>query len=106
MTDFTEDQISDILKNYKTQKDRSREYYDKVKDTEQFKMKNRARAKKHYDNGYNVKRKDEYKINADVIKAKNLYYYYKKTNQINLFKEKHSDKYEALLSINYIPNPA
>jgi chemotaxis methyl-accepting protein methylase len=105
MTEFTEDQISDILKNYKTQKERSREYYDKVKDTEEFKIKNRARAKKHYDNGYNVKRKDEYKNNADVIKAKNLYYYYKKTDKLNVFKHKHADKYEALLSINYIANP-
>ena len=102
MTDFTEEQISDILKNYKTQKDRSKDYYHKVKDTEEFKMKNRARAKKHYENGYNVKRKDEYKNNADVIKAKNLYYYYKKTHKIDLFKEKHSDKYETLVSINYI----
>jgi chemotaxis methyl-accepting protein methylase len=105
MTEFTEDQISDILKNYKTQKERSREYYDKVKDTEEFKIKNRARAKKHYDNGYNVKRKDEYKNNADVIKAKNLYYYYKKTDKLDVFKDKHADKYEALVSINYIANP-
>lgn len=105
MTEFTEEQISDILKNYKTQKQRSREYYDKVKDTEEFKMKNRARAKNHYDNGYSEKRREKYIQNADELKAKNLYNYYRKKDKIDLFKEIHADKYEALVSMNYIPNP-
>ena len=95
--DFTEDQIKTILNNYKTKKEKQNKYYHEVtKHKEDFKIKNRERAKLYYHNGYKEKKKQHYQDNKDILKNKYLYNYYKKTNKIEVFKEKHKDKYDML----------
>ncbi len=71
---------------------------------EEFKLKNRERSKKHYNEGYKEKRKQNYNDNKDFIKNKSLFNYYKKKNNIDVFKEKHKDKYDLLIEKNFIKN--
>jgi len=96
--DLTEHQIDTILNNYKNKRDKQNKYYHEVsKHKEDFKIKNRERAKAHYDNGYKEKKKQYYQNNKDILKNKYLYNYYKKTNKIEVFKEIHSEKYNMLV---------
>jgi len=51
--DLTDEQINRILTNYKNKRIRENKYYHEVsKNDEEFKIKNRERAKNHYNNGY------------------------------------------------------
>ena len=96
--DLTENQIETILNNYKTKREKQNKYYHEVsKHKEDFKIKNRERAKAHYHNGYKEKKKQYYQDNKDILKNKYLYNYYKKTNKIEVFKEIHSEKYNMLV---------
>lgn len=96
--DLTATQIARVLTNYKNKRIRENNYYHNVtKDKEEFKIKNRERAKAHYNNGYKDKKKENYANNRDLIKTKSLYNYYKKTDNIDKFKEKHQDKYDMLV---------
>jgi hypothetical protein len=96
--DLTENQIDTILNNYKNKRDKQNKYYHEVsKHKEEFKIKNRERAKSHYDNGYKEKKKQYYQDNKDILKNKYLYNYYKKNNKIEVFKEIHSEKYNMLV---------
>ncbi len=97
--DLTEEQIQRILTTYKNKKIREQQYYHNVsKHKEEFKIKNRERAKDHYHNkGYNVKRKEKYEMDKKTNQSKGLYYYYKKKDKIEVFKEKHKEKYEILI---------
>ena len=74
-----------------------------IKDNEDFKIKNRERAKNHYNNNKEIKLQ-KYQDNKEVMNAKSTYYYYKKNNKLDIFKEKKMDKYELLQSINFIEN--
>ncbi len=96
--DLTAEQIARVLTNYKNKRIRENNYYHNVtKDKEEFKIKNRERAKAHYNNGYKDKKKENYVNNRDLIKNKSLYNYYKKKDNIDKFKEKHQDKYDMLI---------
>jgi hypothetical protein len=99
--EYTEDEIQHILKLYKQTKDKRRAYYDKIKDTEEFKTKNRAKAKEHYHENKELK-KNAYIQNKELIKARSSYNYYKKRDRIDDFKEKYPDRYEKLVHVNYI----
>ena len=56
--DLTANQIANILVNYKNKREREHKYYhDVTKHKEEFKIKNRQRAKAHYDAGYKKRRK-------------------------------------------------
>ena len=95
--DFTEDQIAKILTNYKNKRERENKYYHEVsKNKEDFKIKNRERAKNHYNNGYREKKKENYNNNKELLKSKSLFYYYKKNDRVDIFKTKHEDKYKML----------
>ena len=93
--------IEKILNQYKNKKTKEKERYDMVKDTEEFKTLSRERTKNYY-----IKNKDKkaqnYENNKTMIKAKNSYNYYKKTNNIEKFKTKHSERYNILLISGYI----
>ena len=96
--DMTAEQIAKVLTNYKNKRIRENNYYHNVtKDKDEFKIKNRERAKAHYNNGYKDKKKENYANNRDLIKTKSLYNYYKKKDNIDKFKEKHQDKYDMLV---------
>ena len=95
--DLTAEQIARILTNYKNKRIRENKYYhDVTKNKEEFKIKNRERAKAHYENGYKQKKRENYTNNKDILKNKALYNYYKRNDKIEVFKEKHEDKFKML----------
>ena len=96
--EYSSAQIEQILKSYKMKREREIKYYHEVKKfDEEYINKNRERAKKHYQNGYKEKKKEYYENNKDIMKAKSSYNYYKKIDKIDVFKEKHPDKYKLLV---------
>ena len=101
--DLTADQIARVLINYKNKRERENKYYHEVsKNNEDFKKKNRERAKAHYQNGYKEKKKEKYNENKDLLKNKSLFNYYKKQDKIDIFKTKHEDKYKMLVDKGFI----
>jgi len=95
--DLTAEQIARLLTNYKNKRIRENKYYHEVtKNKEEFKIKNRERAKAHYHNGYKDKKRENYSNNKDVLQMKSLYNYYKRKDKIDIFKEKHEDKFKML----------
>jgi hypothetical protein len=96
--DLTAEQIARVLTNYKKKRERETKYYHEVtKNKEDFKVKNRERAKAHYENGYKEKKKEKYEKDKEFIKTKSLYNYYKRKDNIEKFKEKHEEKYKMLV---------
>jgi hypothetical protein len=96
--DLTAEQIARVLTNYKNKRERENKYYHEVtKNKEEFKIKNRQRAKAHYENGYKEKKKENYLNNKELLKNKSLFNYYKRNDKIEKFKEKHQDKYNMLV---------
>ena len=85
--EYSEEQIQNILTSYKNKREKEKERYDKIKDTEEFKIANRQRAKNYYQTNKELK-KEKYENNKTMIRAKNSYYYYKRKNDIEKFKEK------------------
>ena len=101
--DMTPEQIARVLTNYKNKRIRETNYYhNTTKNKEEFKIKNRQRAKDHYENGYKDKKKENYANNKDILKTKSLFNYYKRNDKIDLFKEKHEDKYTLLIESGFI----
>jgi hypothetical protein len=101
--DLDEKQIQNILTNYKNKRQRENKYYHEVsKHKEEFKIKNRQRAKLHYENGYKEKKKINYENNKEFLKNRSLYNYYKRNDKLEVFKEKHKDKYDMLVEKGYV----
>lgn len=101
MVELTNEQINDILNQYQRKKEKEKERYNKIKDTEDFKLKNRERAKNHYQNNKEVK-KNKYQDNKDYLNARSSYYYYKKMNKLEDFKNKYPEKIKLLSDNNLI----
>ena len=100
---YSEEQIQKILQNYKNKRDRENKYYhDVTKNSDDFKIKNRQRAKAHYDNVGKDMKKESYQKNKELLSAKSLYNYYKKNDNLDVFKEKHKSKFDILLEANII----
>jgi len=100
MTDFSDSEIQNILKRYKSRREKDREKYQKIKDDEEFKIRNRAGAKAHYEKNKEL-RKQKYQENIEVQRAKNSFYYYKRNDRIEQFQKKYPERYEILKSIGY-----
>jgi len=100
MSDISDIEIQKIVSMYKSQRQKDKERYEKIKNTEEFKMKNRARAKAHYEKTREI-RQQKYINERDTRLAKNSYYYYKRSNNLEVFKEKHPEKYELLKKCHY-----
>lgn len=98
---FTEDKINHILELYKRHRIRDKAKYQRKKEQEGFAEKNRARAKAHYEANKELK-STKYKDNKDILNAKSLYNYYKKNDKIDIFKEKHVDKFNLLKSYGLV----
>lgn len=103
MNDFTNAEIEQILSLYKAQKIRNKERYQKIKDTDEFKQKNRQRANQHYHENKEMYKK-RYEENRELSKAKSSFYYYKNNDRLDEFLEldKHRDKVELLTKHNYL----
>ena len=98
---YTDNEIQRILKLYKQQREKNREKYEKIKDTEEFKLKNRARAKEHYHNNKHLKQ-NAYQNDKEFIKCRNSYNYYKKQDRVEEFKNKYPEKYMMLIDRKYL----
>jgi hypothetical protein len=102
MTDLTDAEISHILTQYKNRKESYKSWYNKIKDTEEFKKKNRERARQHYyKNGYKEKKAENYTEKIELNRAKNSFRYYKNNDRIDEYRTKYPDRYELLVSVNY-----
>ena len=101
MLDLSENEIQEILTKYKQQKDRNKERYERVKDTDEFKQQNRERAKQHYMIHKDV-RKQRYEENKVLAVARNSFYYYKRCDKLDKFKEKYPERYDLMILYNYI----
>ena len=98
--DLSEEQIQNILTQYKNKREREKERYERIKDTDDFKNYNRNKSKKHYETNKD-KYKEKYNEKRELMKAKNSFYYYKKNDNLETFKTKHGDRYELLLIGGY-----
>ena len=100
-SEFTETQINKILTDYKNRRLRDKMRYENIKDDEEFKIKNRERAKLHYIQNKD-KRKEKYIENNDLMKARNSYYYYKKKDKLDILQTKYPERWQLLIDNNYI----
>lgn len=99
MTDLTDERIQQILKSYNNKREKEKERYNRIKDSEEFKIKNRERAKNHYQKNKDIKL-NRYQDNKEFLTARSSYYYYKKNDKLDIFKEKYPDKIKILSERN------
>ena len=99
--DFSEEQILNILTSYKNKRSKEKERYEKIKDTDEYKNKNRERAKNYYYTNKDFV-KNKYQENKEMNLAKSSYRYYKNGNNINKFKDKYPDRYAMLCECGYL----
>jgi hypothetical protein len=101
--DYTNEEIQNILKKYKENRERDRIRYEKRKLDPVFVAKNRERAREHYHKNRGEV-KQYYDNNREAMRAKSNYRYWLKKGDIGIqkFKEKHPEKYDLLVSIGYI----
>lgn len=95
MENYSEDQINKMITSYKKRQARDKAKYDKNKDSEEFKNKNRERAKSHYQANKELK-KSKYQDNKELLKSRSLYNYYKYHNRENEFITKYPLKVELM----------
>jgi hypothetical protein len=99
MSDLTDIRIKNIINQYERKREKERERYERIKDTEEFKNKNRERARNHY-NLNKDKKKEKYDNNREFMNARSSYYYYKKSDRVEQFKEKYPEKVKILMEKN------
>ena len=99
MTDITDPKIKSIVEQYERKRMKEKERYQRIKETDEFKIKNRERARNHYNKNKEVK-KQKYLDNRDFMNARSSYNYYKKINRVEDFKQKYPEKVELLSSLN------
>ncbi len=99
--DYNEDQLTKIVNSYKNKRQKEKERYNRIKDTEEYKADNRERARIHYHNNKELK-KQNYENNKDFYRARNSYYYYKKKNNLIKFVEKFPERVELLENHGFI----
>ena len=75
-------------------------YYQKYKNDPEYQAKNRERQTKEYHNNpeYRQKKLDIYRNNKYLVNTRSAYNKYKRENRLNLFIERHPDKYEFLVN--------
>jgi len=101
MYNLSEQEIDHILTQYKCRREKDKINYQKKKLNPEFIEKNRQKAKDWYHSN-KERRQESYVNNKDFLNAKNHFYYYKKKDQIDKFKEKYQDKYNILLLHGYL----
>jgi len=96
MNNYSEEEINKIIQHYKNQKQKDKDKYLKNKDNEDFKIKNRERARLHYQNNKD-KKAVKYQENKELLNTKSLLQYYKYNDKIETFKNKYPEKVEVLM---------
>ena len=100
-SEFTDEQIKKILSSYEAKRNKEKERYMEIHNTEEFKIKNRERAKRYYDS-HKEDKKQKYQDNKLFVNAKSAFYYYKRTNRLDTFETKCHDKCEVLRANNFV----
>ena len=100
MENYTTEEIQRVLKAYANKRQREKEHCDKIKDTQEFKMKNREHVKQWYHKNKEI-RKQLYENNKDIVLARASYNYYFKLNRVEEFKVKYPEKYKILQENHY-----
>jgi hypothetical protein len=104
--DLNDEQIEKIIKSYKQKMVREKKYYHEVqKNDENYKVKNRERANNFYHddkNGYRQKKLQNYQDDKEFITVKSSYYYYKRKDNLDKFKDKYPEKYQLLIDRKFI----
>lgn len=99
---MNEETINRVILQYKKKKEKEyNNYHDKNKLDPDYMQKNKDRAKNHY-NLNKDKRKESYSQNKELVKARSSFYYYKKNNKLDTFKEKFPHHVELLIKYNTI----
>jgi len=93
---YDDDKINKIITLYKKRVERDRIKYEKKKNDPVFIEQNRSRAKAHYEAHYKEVKKQNYNKNKDVVKAKSLFYYYRRNDRVDEFISKYPDKVELM----------
>tara|TARA_B110000902_G_C13965801_1_gene459240 strand:- start:82 stop:390 length:309 start_codon:yes stop_codon:yes gene_type:complete len=101
MEQLSDERIKSIINQYERKRDKEKARYIMLKDTDEFKSKNRERANNHYQNNKD-KKKEKYDNNKDFMNSRSSYYYYKKKDKLDLFKEKYPNKVKTLMDNNWI----
>jgi len=101
MNNLTDERIKKIIEQYEKKRNREKERYQLIKDTEEFINQNRERARNHYQNNKDMK-KEKYNNDKEFLNCKASFYYYRKINKLDLFKEKHPEKVKVLSDRNII----
>tara|TARA_R110000803_G_scaffold166162_1_gene229507 strand:+ start:164 stop:472 length:309 start_codon:yes stop_codon:yes gene_type:complete len=95
MTEISDMRIKSILEQYERKRVREKERYESIKGTEEFKTQNRQRAREHY-NLNKESKKTKYENDKDFMNARSSYYYYKRNDDLESFKERYPDKVKVL----------
>ena len=101
MEQLSDERIKSIINQYERKREKEKARYLMLKDTDEFKSKNRERANNHYQNNKD-KKKEKYDNNKEYMNARSSYYYYKKKDKLDLFKEKYPNKVKTLMDNNWI----
>ena len=98
---MNDEQIKNILEQYKQRQERDAKRYEVLKDDPDFIRVNRERAKQHYQKNKDKKLK-YYQDNKEFMSAKSSYHYYRRLDRVDFFKEKYPEKVEVLTENNFL----
>lgn len=101
MEQLSDERIKNIINQYERKREKEKARYELIRNTDEFKNKNRERARNHYQVN-KEKKKEKYDNNKVFMNARSSYYYYKKRDKIDLFKEKYPNKVKTLSENNII----
>lgn len=93
---MSEDEINAMVQKYKNKIARDKHnYHTKYKFDEEYKARRSLQSKDHYQKTKDA-RKENYKNNPELAKAKSQYYYYKNKNKLDLFIKRHPERVQIL----------
>ena len=100
MDGMTDTQISKVMEQYKKKQALDKARYERLKKDQEFVEKNRQRARDHYALNKD-KKKERYDNDKFFMNAKSSYYYYRRQDKLELFKEKWPERTEVLRGRGY-----
>tara|TARA_R110000772_G_scaffold110057_1_gene213542 strand:- start:6 stop:314 length:309 start_codon:yes stop_codon:yes gene_type:complete len=95
MSEITDIRIKTILEQYERKRIREKERYQRIKETDEFKNQNRERARNHYNKNKEA-HKNKYENDKDFLNARSSFYYFKRMDKLEDFKERHPNKVKLL----------
>ena len=100
MNNYTEEELSTLVKAYERKKIMEHKRYESKKNDPEFIKQNRARAKAWY-HSTKPDQREKYEKNKEYYKAKSSYKYYVKVDKINTFIQKFPERVALLNEKGY-----